>query len=191
VSPFEFIFALYGLLLGLSLVELLGGLARTVEARLRPATPDAPVARTGWLTPMLALFLMLDLISFWYAAWVIRELLVVKPVTLLAGLLFAGIYYVAAHLVFPRELDGGVDGDAHYSRVKRPVLLAMLALLGVQLGYYMTVPQLAARFWSPVSLTLTGVLVLLLLTAVAARSWRLNAAALGALILRYLITYML
>ena len=35
VSPFEFVFSLFGLLLGLSLVEVLGGLARTIEAELR------------------------------------------------------------------------------------------------------------------------------------------------------------
>jgi hypothetical protein len=36
MSDFEFIFSLFGLLLGLSLAEVLGGLARAIEARLRP-----------------------------------------------------------------------------------------------------------------------------------------------------------
>lgn len=172
-------------------MELLGGLARTVEARLRPPSPGAAAPRTGWLTPMLALFLMLDLVSFWYSAWVIRDLLTVKPATLLAGLLFAGVYYLAAHLVFPRETAGDVDGDAHYFRVKRVVLLAMLGLLGVQLGYYASVPQLAARFRDPLPLALTAVLIGLLLWAVAARSRWVNVAALGALIVRYLVTYLI
>ena len=34
MSQFEFIFSLYSLLLGLSLVELLSGLGKTVKARL-------------------------------------------------------------------------------------------------------------------------------------------------------------
>ncbi len=33
MSDFEFVFALYSLLLGLSMVELLGGLGRALEAR--------------------------------------------------------------------------------------------------------------------------------------------------------------
>ena len=31
MSPFEFVFSLFGLLLGLSLAEVLGGLARTLK----------------------------------------------------------------------------------------------------------------------------------------------------------------
>ncbi len=36
MNDFEFIFALFGLLLGLSIAEVLGGLARAIEARGRP-----------------------------------------------------------------------------------------------------------------------------------------------------------
>ena len=69
MSDFEFIFALFGLLLGLSLAEVLGGLARAIENRLRPSSP----ARIGLLTPLLGAFVILDLLSFWQAAWVVRE----------------------------------------------------------------------------------------------------------------------
>ena len=50
ITQFEFLFALFGLLLGLSLTAVLGGLARTIEARLRPRA----AMRVGWLTPLLA-----------------------------------------------------------------------------------------------------------------------------------------
>jgi hypothetical protein len=36
-----------------------------MEARLRLG----PSYRVRWLTPLLALFLMLDLMTFWLAAW--------------------------------------------------------------------------------------------------------------------------
>ena len=52
MSDFEFLFALYGLMLGLSLAELLSGLARAIEERLSPGA----TLRIGWLTPLLAIF---------------------------------------------------------------------------------------------------------------------------------------
>ncbi|MEI9851027.1 MAG: hypothetical protein WDN24_09480 [Sphingomonas sp.] len=124
MSGFEFVFSLFGLLLGFSLVEVLGGLARTVEARMKPGA----AFRIGWLTPLLGLFVLLDLISFWGAAWTARDVLHVSSATLIGSLFFAGAYYMAAHLVFPTELDGIEDLDAHFFRIKRLVLGVLLAL---------------------------------------------------------------
>ena len=78
MSDFEFVFALYSLLLGLSMVELLGGLGRAIEVRFAAeAAADAEAGKgkfaIGWLTPLLAVFVMLDLLSFWRAAWVAKE----------------------------------------------------------------------------------------------------------------------
>lgn len=58
---FEFFFSFYGLLLGLSAAEVAKGLANALGARER--------IRIGWLTPMLAGFLLLDIASFWLFAW--------------------------------------------------------------------------------------------------------------------------
>ena len=122
MSPFEFIFALFGLLLGLSIVEVLGGLARAIEARLRP---DA-VLRIGWLTPLLGIFVLLDLLSFWQAAWATRDAVSVSGHSLMAVTAFASAYYLAAHLVFPREPAKHEELDSHYFRVRRIVLAVML-----------------------------------------------------------------
>lgn len=43
VSAFEFVFSLLGLLLGFSLIEVLGGLSKALKARKS--------VRIGWLTP--------------------------------------------------------------------------------------------------------------------------------------------
>lgn len=64
MAPFDFIFALFGLLLGLSLAEVLSGFARAIQARLEPGR----ALRLGWLTPLLGAFVLLDLLSFWNAA---------------------------------------------------------------------------------------------------------------------------
>ena len=72
MTDYEFIFALYALLLGLSLVEILSGLGRTLELRF---ASDAGGERfsIGWLTPLLAVFVILDLLSFWMFSWTVRQ----------------------------------------------------------------------------------------------------------------------
>lgn len=187
MSPFEFIFALFGLLLGLSIVEVLGGLARAIEARLRPGA----TLRIGWLTPLLGVFVLLDLLSFWQAAWVTRDVIGVSGHSLMAVTLFASAYYLAAHLVFPRE-PGELDQlDSHYFRVRRIVLGAMLALLACQIAYYASVPKLAPALIHPLSLALTLTLAALMIAAMLVRGRRASTIVMGLLVARYLIVYLL
>lgn len=187
MSEFEFIFALFGLLLGLSMAELLGGLARAIEARLRPGS----TVRVGWLTPLLGAFVMLDLLSFWQAAWVVRDVVAVSGGSLMAITLFASAYYLAAHLVFPRDPVAQPAFDAHYFRVRRIVLGTMFGLLLCQLGWYATVPALASYLGRPLALGLTLVLAALMLAAMAARGERASRVLLMVLVARYLVVYLL
>ena len=60
MSNFEFVFSLFGLLLGLALAEVLGGLGTAIQSRRK--------VRIGWLTPLLGLVIALDLTSFWTIA---------------------------------------------------------------------------------------------------------------------------
>ena len=105
MTQFEFIFALYALLLGLSLVEVLSGLGRTLELRFAKDASDAggESFSIGWLTPLLAIFVILDLLSFWMFSWTVRDVMAVNPATLLAVVGFASAYYLAARLVFPGD----------------------------------------------------------------------------------------
>lgn len=191
MTEFEFIFALFGLLLGLSLVEVLGGLARTIEARLRPVADGGTAFRVGLLTPLLGIFVILDLLSFWQAAWVTREIIGVSGHTLMAITLFASAYYLAAHLVFPREPAALGDLDAHFFRVRRVVLGTMLALLVCQLVYYASQPALAPALQRPVAIVLTLVLVALMIGAMAVRGRRLAEIVMAALVARYLVVYLI
>lgn len=187
MSDFEFIFALFGLLLGLSLAEVLASLARAIEARLRLGG----AVRIGWLTPLLGAFVLLDLLSFWQAAWVSREFVTVSGRALLAVMGFAGAYYLAAALVFPRAIGDGADLDEHFFRVRRIVIGVLLALLLCQLVWYLSVPALAIRLQRPVALGLAIVLVVLMITAMIARGQRLCRLAMLALVGRYLVVYLL
>jgi hypothetical protein len=118
MSSFEFVFSLFGLLLGLSLAEVLSGFGKAVKARRR--------VHIGWLTPLLGLLVMLDLTSFWTSAWQLRDALPVKYIILMLMLLLTGIYYLAATLVFPENPDERPDYDAHFWENKNLVLGAML-----------------------------------------------------------------
>jgi hypothetical protein len=183
VSPFEFVFSLFGLLLGFSLVEVLGGLARTLEGRLRLG----PAYRVGWLTPLLATFVMLDLITFWLAAWRLRDHLTVTGLSLTACLAFAGSYYLAAHLVFPPRDVEAPDLDAHGLRVKHWVLGILFALFVVQVSYFLSVPALAGMLRDPWAIGSVLLFASLLASAALVRGRQLAIALLAALILRYVI----
>lgn len=188
MSAFEFIFALFGLLLGLSLTEILSGLARAIQMRLQPGS----TARIGWLTPMLGLFVILDLLSFWQAAWVSRNVVIVSGDGLMAVTAFAGAYYLAASLVFPRGVIGDdIDFDAHFFRVRGIIIGVMLALLLCQLAWYWSVPDLAKLLERPVAIGLTIILALLMIVAMVVKGERWARLAMAALIARYIVVYLL
>jgi hypothetical protein len=120
MNEFEFVFVLYSLVLGLSLVELLTGLGRTLEFKLARNADDKAFA-IGWLTPMLAAFVILDLLSFWMFAWRVRDLVSATTGTVLGVLVFASAYFLASRLVFPSNPEHFTDLDTHYFRVRRIV----------------------------------------------------------------------
>lgn len=190
MSDFEFVFALYSLLLGLSMVELLGGLGRAIEARFA-AEAERERFVIGWLTPLLAVFVMLDLLSFWSAAWVAREDIAVSSTTLMAVAAFASLYFLAARLVFPSHPEGFADLDVHYFRVRRIVLGLLLILLAAQLGYYLAQPDLAANLARPLAWIMTLILVALMVAAMWVKSPRWSALLLAALVARYVVIYLL
>jgi hypothetical protein len=187
MSDFEFIFALFGLLLGLSITEVLAGLARAIEVRLLPGA----TVRIGWLTPLLGAFVLLDLLSFWQAAWVVRGVVLVSGKSLVAITLFASAYYLAARLVFPREADEQPDFDAHFFRIRRVVIGMLFALLLSQLAFYASIPTIAPHLLKPLSLGLTAILVLLMAAAMLVRGALWARVVMLALVARYLLVYLL
>jgi hypothetical protein len=187
MSDFEFIFALFGLLLGLSITEVLGGMARVIENRLDPSAN----VRIGWLTPLLASFVLLDLLSFWKAAWMMRSRVVVSGESLFAVTVFACSYYVAAHMVFPRTLPPHGDIDDHFFRVRRVVIGILLATLLCQIGWYATIPAMQVQLIKPYTLGMTVLLGLLMVAAMVVRRGRWASVVMLALVGRYVIGYLL
>lgn len=165
MSAFEFFFSFYGLLLGLSVAELVGGFARLLHERHR--------VRFGWLTPLLALFVAVDLATFWNQAWRFFRGAPFNPALLLIGLVIAATFYVAASVTFPRVTAEGVetriDLDDHFWAHRRVVfgcVLAANAMVWALLGLLALADPAWAAFWTP--RLLIGVAVFAICTATAA-----------------------
>ncbi|RZJ97423.1 MAG: hypothetical protein EON88_02930 [Brevundimonas sp.] len=114
MSAFEFLFSFYGLLLGLALTEVIGGFSRALNERAwRPI---------GWLTPLLAVVLTLDLMTFWAAAWRdMRDVAFTADLLLVAGI-GPIIYYFAAKQAFPDSGSEAASLDEHFFRHRGWVL---------------------------------------------------------------------
>lgn len=187
MTEFEFIFALFGLLLGLSITEVLSGLGRAVQARLQPQS----AVRIGWLTPLLGAFVLLDLLSFWQAAWITRDVIGVSSHSLLFVTLFASAYFLAAALVFPKEPLSQPDYDAHFFRIRRIVIGVLFVLLVCQLAWYGSEPALAVYLQRPLAQALTVILVALMLAAMIVRGQLLCRLTMAALVARYIVVYLI
>jgi hypothetical protein len=114
MTIFEMVFNLIGLVLGLALVEVLGGLAKTIKSR--------PEQRVSWLTPLLGMWVVLDVSAFWGIAWEVRDLLTTLWPSLLVGVVLASLYFLAAALIFPDHFKDHPDLDGHYWTTKRQVI---------------------------------------------------------------------
>lgn len=177
MSAFEFFFSFYGLLLGLSVAELVGGFSRVLHERHR--------VRFGWLTPLLAVFVAADLATFWNQAWRFFRGAPFNPALLLIGLVIAATFYVAASVTFPRVTAEGVntriDLDEHFWAQRRVVfgcVLAANAMVWALLGLLALADPAWAAFWTPRLLIGVGIFAICTATAAFAPSRKVVIGAL-------------
>jgi len=108
------------------MAEIFGGLGRSFERR--------DEVTLGWLTPLLGLLVLVDLLSYWLTLWEERDAIPMNALTLFIGGLFAGTYYVAAYIVFPDELKPQAALDSHFFRVRRLVIgISCFAFFGLMI----------------------------------------------------------
>ena len=142
MSDFEFLFSVFGLLIGLTFIEIAIKFADAIDAHSR-----RPI---GLLTPLLALFVMVDVAGYWLFSWSIRELLHVRWRTVFVGLTVALIYYLSASMIFPRSEGEWKNLDEHYWARKRLVIGGVLLVEGATMAWQWTraVPALSDYwFW--------------------------------------------
>ncbi|OYW21396.1 MULTISPECIES: hypothetical protein [unclassified Sphingomonas] len=158
MSGFEFVFSLFGLLLGLALAEGLGGLSRSIKAGHR--------VRIGWSTALLGIFVSCDVVTFWMYGWALRDRLPISWPVLFGGFVVTAIYYVSTSLIFPDDLSDWDDLDAHFDKHRRKVLggifICNVVLLATVIGLGATSSGLDLRSsiltWSFFPVTLIAII---------------------------------
>ena len=142
MSAFEFLFSFYGLLLGLALTEVIGGLSRALNERA-----TRPI---GWLIPLLAILLTLDLMTFWASAWIDLKDITFSTRLLLFASVSPMIYYFAAKQAFPDSDSAAASLDDHFYAHRVWVIGGVI--LANQLSYLPVIdePGMWSRFFSNV-----------------------------------------
>ena|SRR5690348_4884780 len=178
MTVFEFVFSLYSLLFGLALAQVFGGFGNTLQERHK--------LKVGWLTPLLGLFVIMDLTSFWEIGWQLRDRFQ-RPyfLFLITGVLVAGIYYLAARLVFPRNFVEWPDFDIYYFRHKRWVFGGVLLCNAVAMVLLTSVGSPFLRL--PLGFANDLTYFVLLIALLAVRNKRANIVLLLLMLSRYAV----
>lgn len=117
-DAFGFMFAFYGLLLGLAVVEVASGFSRAYDERQQ--------RKIGVVAPLFGLLLLVDLITFWMNAWAYRDMAEVNYMIAYAVAVVALLYYFAATQVFPKATEKDTL-DTHIMEHRRVVVYCVLA----------------------------------------------------------------
>lgn len=187
MDKFEFFFSLLSLLLGLAMTQLAGGMASAVKLRKR--------LHVGWVTPLAALVICLDIASFWPALWSSRPFVEIQIPHILTGVALCLGYYMAASFVFPDDLNQTDDLDAWYFQTRH---LALGGTLALSIVFTIVVEMMeGSRFEKmPVSTALWSlrgwfVYIALLAVALLAKDKRVCTVALIAIVALYpLVPYL-
>ena len=171
MSEFEFVFPLFALLVGLSMAEMLSGLAHALKSKR-----DINV---GWLTPLLGTLILINLAMFWQGSWEMRDGITATSSSLLLVLVVGGAYYLASSLTFPSWGSEVRDLDEHFMDIRK---VALLAIAACNLVYFVRVAMLTQEriglWWWAANLVFLGLLVL----AALSPNRRIIVASLGILI---------
>ncbi|MBC9033483.1 hypothetical protein IAG41_13890 [Sphingomonas sp. JC676] len=178
MTGFEFVFGTFSVVLGLAIVEILRGFGRGIK---RPGPK-----RIGWLSPMLGLFLLYDIATFWASAWTARAVVPVTTPAIALGMLITGLYFFAATQLWPEpeDSDGWADGNGWMLAHKRRILFSIFACNALSVAATM---RFVPGSW-PVASTEAWMLALyfaLLLAIAFVRGTRATTLVLALAILEY------
>lgn len=184
MSQFEFLYGLFGLLLGFILVEVLSGLMRTLRARLPSGRGVKSDIHIGWLTPLLGALTMLNVVTWWANLWGLQNTLTVGFDTLIVGLILCSFYYFAASMIFPDEPRAWPDLDEWFWLHRRQVIGCILA---ANVPFFLATFSGAGTFDEQlVNAVVIGMFVGLLGLAMFARKQWVVTAALATLVIVHL-----
>lgn len=142
MSPFEFFFSFYGLLMGLAVANAAGGFGAMWR--------DRHDMRVGWCVPLLSAQIVFSAVAVWLAAWGGADEQVVDQVALLGALGITLPYVFISVAMFPRDASVGKSLDTHYLSHSQSLIGALIVtrltatLLNVSDGYVPNVIDIAA-----------------------------------------------
>lgn len=168
MSAFEFAFTLFGLVLGLALTAVLAGFVGVLKARTSTPRETLPV-RFGWLTPLLAAVVVVDLITFWIASWNVRENIVVTTPVLLFGTALTSIYFVTASLIFPDNPEKWPDLDVWFDSHKRQISAGIVV---ANIGFSVVTMIGTQAPWTAVPVMQYAYILLMLSLTMTRRRWQ-------------------
>jgi hypothetical protein len=166
-------------------VEVLSGLMRTLRARLptRPGAKDD--IRIGWLTPMLGVYTMLNVLTCWVEGWELLDYIPIGYDTLTLGLLLSSFYYFAASMIYPDKPRDWPDVDEWFWLHRRQVLgctfAASMPFMFADLVFReLTVSEVV------VNVVVISLHISLWMLAIFARKYKIVSVALAMMIAVYL-----
>jgi hypothetical protein len=115
MSAFEYVFAFYGLLLGLAVANVVTGFADMWRER--------HVVAVGVCTPLIAGTVLLGVMNIWLRFWTAADTLVLSAWQLIGIVALAVPYIFISRAVFPA--GGGIALEDHYLAHRRTILLAL------------------------------------------------------------------
>lgn len=174
MNAFEFVFPLFALLVGLSMAEMLTGLANALKSKRE--------VRVGWLTPLLGTLILINLAMFWQGSWEIQDAVTASSSTLLLVLVVGGTYYLAASMVFPLPGANVRDLDQHFMEHRR---IPLLAIAACNLIYFIRVAMTTNQQIGPLWWAANMLFLALLLVAALAPDRRVILATLAFLVIAH------
>lgn len=124
MTDFEYFIAFFSVMAGLIVAELAVKFADAIDSH-----PRRPI---GLLTPLLAVFLLLDVTNFWLLVWGIRAVILVQWSTICGSVIVSVGYFLSAALVFPRSASSAESLDEHYFQ-RKGLVLAGVTLANVMI----------------------------------------------------------
>ncbi|TPG21026.1 hypothetical protein EAH87_06700 [Sphingomonas koreensis] len=128
MTGFDFLFALFSLLLGLAMAEVLGGFAKVLKLHARARAGGQRDVRVGKLVPLMALYVLLGQLTGWTILYNARDGVPFNYVSLIVVTAIVGGYYLLSSLVWPEEPGEWPDFDAYYDQFNRVILAGNLLL---------------------------------------------------------------
>jgi hypothetical protein len=118
MTSFQFYFSFFTLIIGLAVAAVARGFGTLWQSRER--------TRVGYLTPLLAIFLLLDMSRFWLALWSHQTISSLGAMALASVLCVTLPYVFATTIMFPADAREWESLDAYYLAHARPMFVALL-----------------------------------------------------------------